>query len=136
MAPFRQLQQRLPESAVYWINAADPASVCGLQLEALRGTLPKRVPSTHLVYRGAGVVVTSLRHGRDLTFDLPPDDPDLPTCLVVVRHLLTRSLQPIRQLVIERINGERAADSPYLDPLRTAFDLRLDHHDVILLRKM
>ena len=132
---FRQLQRRLPESAVYWINAADPASLCGLQLDALRGSLPKRVPSTHLVYRGAGVVVTSLRHGRDLTFHLPPDDPDLVECLGVFRHLLTRTLQPIRQLVVERLNGDRAADSPYLDPLRTAFDVRLDHHDVILLRK-
>ena len=133
---FRQLQRQRPDEAVYWVNAADPVSLCGLQLDAVRGTLPKRVPSTHLVYRGAEVVVTSLRHGRDLTFSLPPDDGDLPECLGLFRHLLTRALQPIRQIVVERINGEWASESPYLDALRIGFDARLDHHDVILLRRV
>jgi ATP-dependent Lhr-like helicase len=34
---FRHLQQKLPEEAIYWINATDPASLCGIQLDSLRG---------------------------------------------------------------------------------------------------
>ncbi len=39
---FRMLQEPLPAEAVFWINAADPASLCGLGLEALAG-LPRPI---------------------------------------------------------------------------------------------
>ena len=133
---FRLLQRQLPQDAVYWLCAADPASLCGLSLDAVRGTLPRRVPTTHVVYRGPDVAVISQRHGRELTVRLEPDDTDLVECLGVLRHLQTRPLQALRQITIETINGDSAAGSPYVDALRTAFELRLDHHDVILLSRV
>ncbi len=66
---FRFLQEPLPEESVYWLNAADPASLCGVRLEALKGSLPSRIPSTHLVYRGKQPVVISRRNGSAL--DIP-----------------------------------------------------------------
>jgi len=36
----RLLKRPLPEDAVYWMNAADPASLCGIPLEGLRPALP------------------------------------------------------------------------------------------------
>jgi len=133
---FRRLQRRLPEDVIYWINATDPASLCGIQLEAIRGSLPKRVASTHLVYRGTRLVAVSRRNGRNLTFNVPPDDPHLPEYISPLRHLLTRQFQPVHRITIETINDEEAARSPYLDMLRTAFDVQFDHKNVTLYRKL
>ena len=132
---FRRLQRRLPEDAVYWINATDPASLCGVQLEAVRGSLPKRITGTHIVYRGTRLVAISGRNGRTLTFKVLPDDVHLPEYLSPLRHLLTRQFQPVRRITIETINDEEAALSPYVDVLRTAFDVAIDYKNVILYRK-
>ena len=132
----RILQRKLPEEAIYWINAADPASLCGLQLEALKGMLPPRVPGTHLVYQGAKLVMVSKRNGRDLTFHVPPDDPHLPEYMSALRHLLTRQFQPVRRIAIETINGDPSPQSPYLSTLRTCFEAMVDYKHVNLSRKM
>jgi len=132
---FRHLQRRLPEDAVYRINATDPASLCGVQLESIKGVLPKRVAGTHLVYRGAILVAVFQRSGRTITLNVPPDDVHLPEYLAPLHHLLTRQFQPLRRITIETINGEEAAHSPYADVLRTAFDVAIDYRNVILYRK-
>jgi ATP-dependent Lhr-like helicase len=132
---FRSLQRKPPD-AVYWINAADPASLCGIQLESIHGMLPARVASTHLVYRGTKLVVVSKRNGRDLTFHVSPDDPSLPHYLVSLQHLLTRKFQPMKRIVIETINGEEAPQSPYVPVFRTSFDVSVDPHEVALYRKI
>ena len=82
-AAFRAYLQDPPEDAVYWLSAVDPASVCGLPLEGLRGAVPKRVEGTHLVYRGARLVLGSQRNGKTLNIAAPPDDPRLPEYLEV-----------------------------------------------------
>ena len=133
---FRMLSRQLPEDAIYWMNAADPVSLCGMQLEAIKGALPKRITSTHLVYRGSKVAMTSERNGKALTFNVPPDDSHLQEYLGVLRHLLTREFQPIRRITIETINGDDAARSPYVDALRTAFDVTVDYKEVTLYRRM
>ena len=65
---FRTLERALPDDRIFWINATDPASLCGMPLEGLRGVLPKRFGSTHLVYKG-----------KELASDLATErqDPDV-----------------------------------------------------------
>ena len=133
---FRMLSRQLSDDQVYWINAADPVSLCGVQLDAVKGTLPKRVPSTHLVYRGHRIVMTSERNGKALNFNVPCDDPQMQEYLSVLHHLLKREFQPLRRITIETINGEDAARSPYADPLRTAFEVTVDYKHLILYRKL
>ena len=133
---FRRIQRKLPEESIYWINATDPASLCGTQLDSIRGTLPARVATTHLVYRGSKLIVVSKRNGKDLTFHVAPDDPSLPECMVSLRHLLTRKFQPVKRVSIETINGEEAAGSPYLSTLRTFSDIAVDYKNVTLYRKV
>lgn len=133
---FRTLSRQLPDDQVYWINATDPVSLCGVQLDAVKGTLPKRVPSTHLVYRGHRIVMTSERNGKALNFNVPCDDPQMQEYLSVLHHLLKREFQPLRRITIETINGEDAARSPYADPLRTAFEVTVDYKHLILYRKL
>jgi ATP-dependent Lhr-like helicase len=133
---FRRLQRKFPEDTVYWINATDPASLCGIQLDSVRGMLPARIATTHLVYRGNRLIVVSKRNGKDLTFNVAPDDPSLPEYMGSLRHLLTRKFQPIKRISIETINGEKATQSPYIPSLRTSFDVAVDYKNVTLYRKM
>jgi len=132
---FRRLQQNLPEETIFWINAADPVSLCGVQMDGLRGMLPPRVASTHLVYRGKNLKVVSKRNGKDLSFLVPYNDPDLPNYFISLHHLLTRKFQPLRRIMIETINDEKATESLYIPALRTAFDVSVDPKEVVLFRK-
>ncbi|MBI91620.1 MAG: hypothetical protein CME05_00200 [Gemmatimonadaceae bacterium] len=132
---FRQLSRGLPEDAVFWMCATDPASLYGLPLTDLRAQLFRRVASNHLVYRGATKVLTSQRHGRVLEIGVDPDDPRLAEYLMPLDHLLTRTLSPLRQVEIEQINGRIAATSDYAEALQRIFEVRRDHHHLILFRR-
>lgn len=116
-----RLREGLPEDVVFWLNAADPASACGLGLEPLRRQLPARRPSTHLVYQGSRLVVVSRRHGRVLKIKVPTDHPRLADYLRFLGVLLTRQFAPRRAIIVETINGEPAADSAYRRPLAEWF---------------
>ena len=132
---FRRLNRQLPDNKIFWMNAADPASLCGVQLDGVKGMMPKRVPSTHVVYRGRTIVMISERNGKALRFKVPHDDPQMQECLGVLHHLLRREFQPMPRITIETINGDDAARSPYADELRTAFDVTIDYKHLILYRK-
>ena len=132
---FRMLGKKLPEDAVYWMSAMDPASVCGIPLEALKGTLPRRVPGTHLVYHGSQLVLVSQRNGSTLTFQVSPDDSHMDEYLGVLHHLLNRKFRPMRRIVVETINEETASRSPYIEALRRSFDVSVGHRKVTLYRK-
>ena len=132
----RALQPADDGDSVYWMSAVDPASVCGLPIDALRGSYPRRLAGNHLVFFGRKCVMTSLRSGRELTIDLDPADPLLPSCLGVLRHLMTRQFSPIRSITVEKINGQNAGSSPYVDVLKTVFEARTDFRSVMLHRKI
>jgi hypothetical protein len=66
---------------------------------------------------------------------VPSDDPHIHSYLGPLRHLLTRAFQPLRRIAVETINQEKAPKSPYVDVLRTAFDVSVDYRQVILYRK-
>jgi ATP-dependent helicase Lhr and Lhr-like helicase len=127
---FRALQRHF--DGLFWLCATDPASLCGIPLEALKGRLPRRVAGTHLIYRGSSLVLVSRQNGRELTFHIPPDDPDLQNTLLFMQTAMTRSFQPHRRIVIETINGEPAGRSPYLAAFRAAFDVTAGYRKVTL----
>lgn len=115
---FRLLNEPFPEDGVFWLNATDPASLCGIKLAALQGLLPRRLSSTHLVYCGARVVVVSRRDGRSLEIYAPPADPRLPEYLSFFKVLLTREFTPEKIILVEKINGSPALGSEYAGPLK------------------
>jgi ATP-dependent Lhr-like helicase len=131
-AALRSLLARPWRDAIFWLNAADPASPCGLKLLGLPDPLPRRLPSTHLTYHGAKLVLVSQRNGRELDFRVAPDAERMPDYLGVLLHLMTRPTGRIRQLLIERINGEPAPSSPYVDALRLRFELFTEPKLVVL----
>ncbi len=114
---FRMLQKSLHQDAVFWINAADPASVCGLGLSSLPG-LPSRIASTYLVYHGSRLVMIVKRSGKSLDILVPPDDQNLAQYVSLFKDLLSREFNPLQKISIETINGEPALQSPYAGALK------------------
>jgi len=133
-AALRRLEQGLADDRVFWVNAADPASPCGLGLPGLAG-LPHRLPGNHLVYCGARLVVASERRGRRLTIDIGPDHPDLARCLTFLKVALTRQDRPAKGITVEEINGAPAADSPFRAALAALFHVVRDGSSLRLGRK-
>jgi ATP-dependent Lhr-like helicase len=115
---FQMLQEQLPQEAVYWLSAADPASVCGLPLEPLKPLLPPRIASTHLVYHGSRPVLISKRLGKSLDIRVPPDDAHLREYFTFFKDLLGRDFRPLAKISVEEINGEPALKSAYAGALR------------------
>ncbi len=118
---FRDLQQGLPQDAIFWLSAADPASCAGVDVEGLKGTLPSRLASNHLVYHGALLVLVSKRRGKELDVRCTAEHPHLTDYLEVLKVLLTREAQPLTSIDIETINGEPAGASPYRRALGEIF---------------
>jgi ATP-dependent helicase Lhr and Lhr-like helicase len=115
---YRFLNEPIPEDRVYWMNATDPASLCGVKLDSLKGVLPSRVPSTHLVYRGVEAVLISRRNGSALKFRVTPDDPRIPEYISFFKVLLTREFSPEKIVTVETINGKQATESEYAGLLK------------------
>jgi ATP-dependent Lhr-like helicase len=108
---FHILRDGLPEEVIYWINAADPASPCGLGLP-ITG-LPARLASNHLVYHGSRLVLVSTRRGSEVQLRVKPEDSSLPGYLRVYTDLLSRDVAPRKTVRVERINGLPPGESPY-----------------------
>jgi ATP-dependent Lhr-like helicase len=121
-AAFRRLEESLPDDAVVWMSAADPASPSGLGLDALQGRYPARLPSNHLVFHGPRLVVASARHGAELEIHVEPEHPLLADYLGFLKHLLTRRFDPRRGVTVETINGEAAATGGYAARLVELFE--------------
>lgn len=110
----RRLRAGLAERAIWWVNGLDPASPCGLGLPGLKGALPRRVAGSHLVYRGADLLLVSRASGREIEIDVAPDDPVAGELTAPFRTALTRAFDPAKAIDVETINGEPAGRSPYL----------------------
>lgn len=134
-AAYRRLRTGLPEDAIYWLNAVDPASPCGLALEGLRGALPRRVPSNHLVFHGSRLVLVSQRNGSDLDIRVPPDHPHLSDYVGFMKTLLTRQFNPLKLIELETINGVPAPQSPYTHTIAGLFTSTRDHRTIKLRRE-
>jgi ATP-dependent Lhr-like helicase len=134
---FRRLQKLKGDKSneVYWLSAQDPASLCGIGLDELKGQLPKRVVSNHMVYRGSELILTSQRNGKEIEISVSSDDEILSQVFGLFEHLLTRKFHPLNKLKIEKINGEKASNSEYLSALKQMFDVIPDYKEVTLYRK-
>jgi ATP-dependent Lhr-like helicase len=115
-----RLRRPLPREAVYWLNATDPAALCGLGLPL---DLPERRATTWLVYEGARLVLVVRRRGRELEFRVPPDAPRLDAYLGVLEALQQRPVETLRGICVEEINGVAAHASEYRPALAARFQL-------------
>ena len=128
----RRLQRGLPDNTIWWVNAHDPASAAGLDGTELKAEAPRRLETTHLVYRGAEPVLFSEGLGKRLTILVPPEDPDVEAMFAPLNHLLTRRQRPLPGIKVAVINDQPAPASPYLDRLANRFETALGAKDVVL----
>ncbi len=115
----RSLRKGLNEESIYWLNAADPASPCGLKLPGMDEDLPARLPTNFVVFQGTGLKVVAKRNLKELLIKAGPDDPALPAYFVFCKTLLERDFNPLKSVVVESINGRPAMESPYKKALQS-----------------
>lgn len=128
---YREIRKNLPEDAIFWMNAADPASLCGIKIDSLKMQLPSRLPSNHLVFYGKKLVFISMQKGKKVLIYVPPDDPELPKYLKVFKVQLTRRFNPLKRIKVETVNEKSAVESPYKDAFM-AFGFTTDYLSLIL----
>ena len=133
---FHLLRRSMPEDAVWWLNACDPASFSGIPLDAFKGSLPRRLPGNYIVYRGCEPVLIVQRNAKELQFCIDPDDRQFQECLAPLHNMLERKFNSVRHLTVETINGEEAHTSPYLDALSIAFEVVRDYKRVFISKKL
>lgn len=115
------LQSERPLPGVFWCNALDPASPCGLGLDWPE--LPQRRIGNYLAFSDGALALVAEKLGKRLTFYLPPDHPDCARAAAPLRFLLARQ----RRLVIESVNGQPLPGSDYRGVLETVGRLVNDH---------
>ena len=133
---FRTLRDELlPDDAVYWMNARDPASLSGVDLPGLKAALPERREGNVLVFHGERLVVAARRRGKTLEVAVAPDHPRLEEYLGFLKVQLGRDFAPRKAIEVEEINGEPAPASPYLPVLRRLFSATVEPRSVKLRRR-
>ena len=113
----RFLNEGLPDDAVYWINATDPSSLCGIDIPELKTMLPERFPSTYLVFHGSVLALVVRKRCEELEFMVDPSNPDIVRYLQIFRALIERSFNPVKSIKVKSINGVAADESPYCSAL-------------------
>ncbi|MDR1420290.1 MAG: DEAD/DEAH box helicase [Treponema sp.] len=110
----RELEQAEGSSQIYWMNAADPASVAGLSVEGLDPRLPARSPFNRLCFRGKDLIAVSLKSGKELRiFTGPKDGENAEALAAFAAAPRFRAVRPEKKIVIEHINEKAAAESEY-----------------------
>jgi len=105
---------------IYWMNAADPASPAGLGIEGLDSNIPSRLASNRVYFRGAELIATSKKNGKDLQIFIGPDDLDIATLIELFKIPRTRKVLPENKILIEKINGTGAALGGYAGAFRAS----------------
>lgn len=135
MQTIRILQQGVHSDSVYWMCAVDPASLCGIQIEGLPYALPERRAGNHLVYHGNKLVMVSKRLGKELDIMVDIKDEHLSDYFVIFETWMSRAAQPMKSVVIEKINSVRAMGSPYISILKDMFQVTEDYKQVKLRKR-
>jgi ATP-dependent Lhr-like helicase len=131
---FECLKQGLNKNTIFWVNAVDPASVCGLSLEPLKANHPSRLQGNYVVYDGHTIVLVIQKSGKALYFHVPPDHSRLQDYFAVFKMMLERDFNPQKSVVIETINDTTAVKSEYLPALK-AFGFQNNYDRLELWRR-
>jgi len=99
-------------NGLYWMNAADPASPAGLDIDTGYRTCARSV-SNRLYYRGKDLIAVSCKNGKELQIFIKADDPDIVKLIELLKIPRTRKVLPENKLPVEKINGVNAAESDY-----------------------
>jgi ATP-dependent Lhr-like helicase len=116
---FQALDAPAPRGPV-WVSSLDPAAAALYAAEERQALLPPRIAANRICVDGGFVVAASTRSYRDLELILSTDDPRLSAVIGLFRAVRERDARPERRVVVDRVNGEPAARSPFSESLREA----------------
>ncbi len=114
----RRLADPLPGERIYFVNACDPASLCGLGLDGLPAHLPRRIAGNWMAFLGSRLMLVVERSSRELTVLVEPDHPALESALAIYRLFLSREFSPLSSVIVETVNDASPMASPYAEVLR------------------
>jgi ATP-dependent Lhr-like helicase len=100
-------------SSIYWMNAADPASPAGLNIEGLGYQLCARTSSNRLYFKGANLIAMSMKNGKELQIFIKAGDPDMAKLIALIKIPHTRTVLPENKILTEKINEKEAVQSEY-----------------------
>jgi len=101
---------------LWYINAQDPASLCGNGPDAPWQGLPRRMPANWMVYRGAKLMMVLEKNGTSTHCFYDTAEEFQP--LNFWEMLLCREQKPLKKILLEQINEEPAAESEYAESFR------------------
>ncbi len=110
---FRLLKKNIGEDSVFWMNATDPASLCGIIPKAANPPFPSRRATNYLVFHGKKLVLVAKKNGKEIEIFVPADHPHILRYFSLFKDLLNRQFNPLRSVYIETINDEKASFSKY-----------------------
>lgn len=116
----KKLAQELPADCIYFVNACDPASPCGLAINGLPPALPRRIASNWLVFCGRTLVLVLQKGGKELFVVGEPPAATLDVALGIFRFLLGREAAAPSSITIETVDGHNASTSPFAEILKQA----------------
>ncbi len=119
------LRQRAAAPSVFWCNALDPVSPCGLGLEWPE--LPHRRANNLLAFKDGALALVVTSGGKALQVFVEPDDDALPKLLAPLAHLAKRG-----RIALNTVNGEPAIHSPWLAPIERTLRCHRDHKAVYI----
>ncbi len=108
-----ELEQAQNFDGLYWLNAQDPASLAGLEIEGLPYTLCARLAGNRLYYKGTALIAVSGKNGKEMQIFIEADNPCVTELTALFKIPRTRNVMPESKIVIEKINGKNAAESEY-----------------------
>jgi ATP-dependent Lhr-like helicase len=112
-AVLRELENAESFDGIYWMNAADPASPAGLDIEGLDPRIPSRLPSTRLYFRGGQLAAVTNKNSKEVQFFISPNDTDIAAIIELLKIPRTRKVLPEKKLSVEAINSAEAVHSEY-----------------------
>jgi ATP-dependent Lhr-like helicase len=125
----KELEAAQAEQGVYWMNAVDPASPAGLDIEGLWNPkvpgnlqvpqLPARAAVSRLCFRGSELIALSLRSGRELRVFIDAEDRDILSALAFTGVPRSGPGSSRKKIQINTVNGASAASSPYAGALKS-----------------
>ena len=110
-----ELEQADNFSGIYWMNASDPASPAGLNIEGIGYKLCARIITNRLYFKGSVLIAVSNKNGRELQINIDNDDPDMQKLIGLIKIPRVRNAMPDKKILVEKINGETASGSRYAE---------------------
>lgn len=107
----------LPENNIFMLNAADPASLYDLGIEALKMGLPSRLPGTHLVYKGSELLLVSYSLGKKLEFRISEQSSSTQDAVDQLKEMISWGI--VTSIRIEEVNGNMYLTAPGWTFLKT-----------------